>query len=75
VEKFFPQHHCREESIRQRLDDIKNAVAATGHAAIVTPSRHMIAAWIGQMGVLRQAIREMEKEIGDLARQQGSGSI
>ena len=70
VEKFFQQHHCREESIRQRLDDIKNAVAATGDAAIVNPSRHMIAAWIGQMGVLRQSIREMEKEIGDLARQQ-----
>jgi transposase len=70
VEKFFQQHRCREESIRQRLDDIKNAVAATGDAAIVTPSKHMIAAWIGQMGVLRQAIGEMEKEIGDLARQQ-----
>ena len=41
VEKFFQQHRCREESIRQRLDDIKNAVAATGDAAIVNPSRHM----------------------------------
>jgi hypothetical protein len=70
VEKFFRQHHCREEHIAERLEDIKNALPATSDEAIVAPSKHMMAAWVGQMGVLRNSVREIEKEIRELARQQ-----
>jgi transposase len=70
VEKFFHQHRCCEGNIRQRLDDIRNAVAATRDEAVIIPSKHMIAAWVGQLAVLRQAIREIEREIADLAHRQ-----
>jgi transposase len=75
VEKFFHQHRCREETIRHRLDDIRNAVAATSDEAVIIPSKHMIAAWVGQMAVLRQSIREIERVIADLAHRQEDWAI
>jgi transposase len=75
LEKFFHQHRCREEMILQRLDDIRNAVAATSDEAVIFSSKHMTAAWVGQLAVLRQSIREIELEIAALARKQEDWAI
>jgi transposase len=75
LEKFFHQHRCREEAIPQRLDDIRNAVAATSDGAVIVSSKHMIAAWVGQLAVLRQSIREIEGAIAALARNQEDWAV
>jgi transposase len=76
LEKFFHQHRCRdEETIRQRVDGIRSAVAATGDEAVIVSSTTMVGCWIRQLGVLRPAIREIEKAIRELAQSQQDWAI
>ena len=76
LEKFFHEHRCRdEETIGQRIEAIRSAVEATGDEAVIVSSLTMVAPWIGQLAVLRQAIRELEKGIADLAEKQEDWAI
>lgn len=71
LEKFFADHGGRnEEKIRQRIAEIGNAVPATADRAVLESAKPMIAAWTAQISVLRGVIREVEKDIRELASAQ-----
>jgi transposase len=76
LERFFLQHGQRDqEKIQQRLSEIRNARPATLDPAVIGGARPMVLAWVRQMAVLRQAIRELDQAIGELARQQEDWAI
>jgi transposase len=69
--KFFREHHVRdEEKIQRRIGEIREAIPATADRAVIESSVPMVKVWIGQIGLLREAIREIEKSIGHLAAAQ-----
>lgn len=71
LEKFFREHHVRaEEKIQRRIGEIREAVPATADRAVIESSVPMVTVWIGQIEVLRRAIREIEKSIRSLAAAQ-----
>jgi transposase len=76
LERFFHQHGSRnEEVIGRRIEQIRNAVPATRDEAVIASSKPLISAWIGQLGIVRRAIREIERSIAELARRQEDWSI
>ena len=76
LEEFFYRHRCRdEETIRQRIGEIRAAVAATGDEAVIVAATTMVAPWIAQLAILRVAIREIDKAIAELAREQEDWKI
>jgi transposase len=71
LQKFFHQHRSRnEETIGKRIADIRNAVPATRDEAVIVSAQPMVRAWIGQLAIVRQSIREIEGGIAELARRQ-----
>jgi transposase len=76
LEKFLREHNCRDEKKnRQRLEEIRSAVSATRDEAILAAAKPMIAAWTGQIAILREAIQGLEKAIGQLAASQEDWAI
>lgn len=76
LEKFFKEHGARgEERIQERIKAIGQAVPATQDRAVIQPAQLMIAAWAGQLSVLRDAIRGIEKAIRDSATVQPDWEI
>jgi transposase len=75
LEKFFWEHKVRGEKIQEYLKLIAEAIAATSDRAVVESARPMIAAWVGQMKVLRRSIRELEKANRQLASEQEDWAI
>jgi hypothetical protein len=68
LEKFFHEHNCRsEERIRQRLEEIPQAVVATTDAAIVDSSVAMVRAMVDLLAVLCTHIAELDREIAATA--------
>lgn len=71
LEKFFREHNCRkEEKIQERLDQIQRAIPATSDEAVLGSAMRMAPVWSRQIAVLREGIRELEKEIEQLAKRQ-----
>jgi transposase len=69
--KFFREHRVKgEETIQRRIDEIRGAIPATTDRAVIDASVPMVEVWIGQIELLREAIREIEKSIRDLAAAQ-----
>jgi transposase len=76
LEAFFHRHRCRdEETIRQRIGEIRTTVAATSDEAVIVAATTMVAPWIAQLAVLRTAIRDIEKAIAELAAKQEDWGI
>ena len=75
LEKFFRQHKVRDEKIREHLNQIQQAIPATTDKAVIESSRHLLAAWVPQLKVLRGCIAELEKEIRQLASAQEDWAI
>jgi transposase len=76
LEKFFRRHQYRDpEKIAERIEQIKNAAAATRDEAVIGSAKVMVKAWIGQLGILRQSIRDLEKAIVALAKKQEDWAI
>jgi hypothetical protein len=76
LERSFRRHRCwQEEILGQRIEQIRSAVPATGDEAVIASSTPMVHAWIGQLGVVRQSIREIERSIAELSRRQEDWSI
>jgi transposase len=67
LEKFFREHKVKDEKIREYLNRIQQAIPATTDRAVIESSRHLVAAWVGQLKVLRDSIAELEREIRQLA--------
>ena len=65
---FFHQHHCRsQELMRQRLQEIPQAVAATQDAAVVNAGTVMVLALVQIIAVLREQIAEFDRQIAATA--------
>lgn len=68
IRRFFHQHHCRsEELMRQRLQEIPQAVAATQDAAVVDAGTAMVQALLHLIAVLRAQIAEFDRQIAATA--------
>jgi hypothetical protein len=57
------------ERIRERLEQIRKAVAATNDAVVVNSCRAAVVAWAGLLYPLLQAIQVYDERIDRLARQ------
>jgi hypothetical protein len=68
LEKFLRDHHCSE--IPERLTQIRQAIPATYDLALLDSAPYLVAAWVRQMAVLRESIRQLEKRIAERAAQQ-----
>jgi transposase len=68
LEKFLHDHRCSE--IPERLTQIRQAIAATHDRALLDSAPYLVAAWVRQMAVLRESIRQLEKRIAERAAQQ-----
>ena len=68
VERFFHEHNCRSEALlRQRLQEIPQAVVATQDVAIVDSGTAMVSALLELLRVLRSRIAAMDQRIAALA--------
>src|SRR5215471_11744363 len=68
LEKFLRDHHGGE--MAERLTRIRQAIAATHDRALLDASPYLMTAWVQQMAVLRESIRQLEKCIVEQAAQQ-----
>src|SRR5215471_13743204 len=68
LEKFLRDHHCSE--IPERLTQMRQAIAATHDRALLDSAPYLVTAWVRQMAVLRESIRQLEKRIAERAAQQ-----
>jgi transposase len=68
LEKFLRDHHC--SAMEERLLQIRQALPATHDRALLDSAPYQVAAWVRQMAVLRDSIRQLEKRIAELAAQQ-----
>jgi len=68
LEKFLRDHHCSD--MEERLLQIRQALPATHDRALLDSAPYQVAAWVRQMAVLRDSIRQLEKRIAELAAQQ-----
>jgi transposase len=75
LEKFFRQYNYGDQEIQQRIAQIQSAVPATQDEAIIASARRMVPVWCRQIAVLREGIRELEKEIEQLAEKQADWAI
>jgi transposase len=67
LEKFLRDHHCAE--IPERLPQIRQAIPATHDRALLDSAPYLVTAWVRQMAVLRESIRQLEKRIAQQAAQ------
>jgi transposase len=76
LEKFFRQHNCRDENkTQQRIEQIRRAIPATHDEAVIGSAQFMARICVEQITVLRDAIRELDKAINELAQQQPDWEI
>jgi transposase len=76
LEQFFGQHNCRdEEQIQWRIEQIRQAIPATDDEAVIDAARFMVLVCVEQIAVLCEAISQLSKAIGELARQQPDWEI
>jgi transposase len=69
VRRFLTQHNCRgQEKIDQRLEQIRQAVPATGDGALLTAGRSAVCAIAGVLRELRDAIAAHDEQIEQFAR-------
>jgi len=68
LEKFLREHHCLE--IPERLNQIRQAIPATYDRALMDSAPVLVTAWVRQIAVLRDSIRQLEKRIAELAAHQ-----
>jgi transposase len=69
VRRFLTQHNCRrQEKIDQRLEQIRQAVPATGDGALLTASRSAVCALVALLRALREAIAAHDEQIEQLAQ-------
>jgi hypothetical protein len=68
LEKFLRDHHCAE--IPERLLQIRQAIPATHDRALLDSAPYLVSAWVRQMAVLPESIRQLEKRIAERAAQQ-----
>ena len=68
LEKFLRAHHCLE--ISERLQQIRQAIPATYDRTLMDSAPLLVTAWVRQIAVLRESIRQLEKRISELAAQQ-----
>ena len=70
IERFFLEHNSRSmERIRERLEQIRKAMAATNDQAVVSCSSAAVVAWAGLLRQLLQAIQKYDERIDRLAHQ------
>jgi hypothetical protein len=67
LERFFVDHHSRStERIRQRIEEMRKAVAATHDQAVVSSSRAAVAAWVSLLGPLAPVLARKTLSSGAL---------
>ena len=67
LRQFFTQHNCRSaELIEQRLEQIRTATPATRDQAVIQSSVINVLILARLIGVLRQGITDMERQIAQL---------
>ena len=70
IERFFVDHNSRNrERIRERLEQIGKAVAATTDGAVVSSCSTAVVAWAGLLRPLLKAIKSYDERIDRLAHQ------
>src|SRR5262245_5065780 len=69
IERFFVDHNSRNtERIRERLEQIRKAMAATHDQAVVRAGSAAVVAWAGLLPPLLKAIQSYEEQIDSLSR-------
>ena len=68
LEMFLRAHHCAE--IPERLFQIRQAIPAAHDRALLDSAWYLVTAWVQQMAVWRESIRQLEKCIEEQAAQQ-----
>jgi transposase len=70
LRQFFHHHNCRnEERIEQRIEQIRQAIAATTDQAVMRSSVAAVSILIELLKTLREGIAALDKEIERLARE------
>src|SRR5215471_19312491 len=70
IERFFLEHNSRSmERIRERLEQIRKAMAATNDQAVVSCSSAAVVAWAGLLRQLLETIQEYDERIDRLVHQ------
>jgi transposase len=68
LEMFLRDHHGSE--IAERLTQMRQAMAATHDRALLDAAPYLVTAWVRQMAVRRESIRQLEKRIAERAAPQ-----
>ena len=70
IERFFVDHNSRKmERTRERVKQIRTAVAATNDPAVVNSCSAAVVAWASLLNPLLKAIKSYDERIDRLARQ------
>lgn len=76
VRRFLRTHHWHdEEKIEGLITNIRAAVPATCDGAVLGSLQPIISAALQQIAILRQIIKDMDKQIAQLARSQADWAI
>lgn len=68
LQQFFQKHQCRDQAKNQaRIEDMRQAIAATHDGAVVTAHRAAARAAVRLIGGLNQSIQEYDQQIQELA--------
>jgi len=68
--KFFREHNCRnEERIQQRIQQIYAAAPATRDLAITQSGAAAVQAYVSLIDALERHISELDRQIGEVARE------
>jgi transposase len=74
--KFFREHNCRNETkTQERIEQIRRAVPATHDQAVIESGKSMALVYVQQIAVLRDAIRQLDKAVEELASKQADWEI
>lgn len=66
VRAFYARHRCRQKTIDERIELIRQATPLTTDQAIVTASTMMVQNIVSQLPILAGSIRKFEERIGEL---------
>jgi len=70
VLQFLERHHSRQRPLNlQRLEAMRQALPATPDRAVVSAATSAVKTLLGLIGVLREAIADLDQQIGSMAAQ------
>lgn len=76
IRKFFRRHRCPSESLNQtRIDEMRTAIPLTADNAIIRSHQTSVRTYLDLVAVLRDRIRELDKEIAQLFQEHADAPI